>query len=115
MSRGRLSLEQSWDVPRQPRISPAVETPIAVNRCELRHAYVLNYFYAANVTVLSQDRGLPRAFAGRQDRRRLRLRPVQAHHQVDRPVRGGQPVGIIVLAQRANRPNSSSFAAASGY
>lgn len=41
---------------------------------------------------------LPRAFAHRQDGRRLGLRPVEAHHQIDRTVGSGKPVGLLVRA-----------------
>jgi len=41
-------------------------------------------------------RRFPSAFAGRKDGRRFCLRPVEAHDEVDRAVRGGEPVGFLV-------------------
>jgi hypothetical protein len=38
----------------------------------------------------------PSAFARRKDGRRFCLRPVEAHDEVDRAVRGGEPVGFLV-------------------
>src|SRR5437879_11851198 len=39
---------------------------------------------------------LPSACARWQNRRRLRLRPVQAHHQIDRVFGRGQPIRFLV-------------------
>ena len=51
--------------------------------------------------VCFHDTGrLPGAFTGREDGRRLCLRPVEAHDEVDRVVRRGQPVGFLVLTGR---------------
>jgi hypothetical protein len=44
-------------------------------------------------------RRLPGAVARRQDRRRLGLRPVKPHHEVDLAVRRRQPVGLFVDAR----------------
>src|SRR4051812_17589180 len=43
---------------------------------------------------------LPGAGPRRQNRRRLGLRPVQAHHQIDGVARRGQPIGFLVGAGR---------------
>ena len=40
----------------------------------------------------------PCSFARRQDRRRRRLRPVQAHHEIDRVIRRRKPVRFQVCA-----------------
>ncbi|MCU1250268.1 MAG: hypothetical protein JWQ49_3297 [Edaphobacter sp.] len=44
--------------------------------------------------------GLPGAFAGPQDRRWIFLRPIGAHHQVNRVIGCGQPVGFLCFAGR---------------
>src|SRR5271170_4614070 len=44
--------------------------------------------------------GFPGAFAGRENRRRVGLRPVQAHDEVDGVVWRGQPVGFLIGAGR---------------
>ena len=43
-------------------------------------------------------RRLPGAFAGRQDGRRLCLRPVETQHEIDGVVRRGQPVSFLLRA-----------------
>jgi len=45
-------------------------------------------------------RRTPGALAGRQDRRRLGLGPVETHGHEDRAGRRRQPVGLLVLARR---------------
>ncbi len=47
---------------------------------------------------LDDLRWTPRSFAGRQDGRRYRPRPIEAHHQVDQVIRCGQPVAFLVRA-----------------
>lgn len=52
-------------------------------------------------SVCEDDLGrTPGTPAGRQDRRRLGLRPVEAHCNEHRAVRSRQPVGLLLLARR---------------
>src|SRR6266478_5467802 len=44
--------------------------------------------------------GLPRSLAGRQDRRRRLLGPIQAHDQINGAVGRWQPIGFLGLARR---------------
>ncbi len=60
---------------------------------------VTGTFSAASRHDMNTGR-LPAAFTGRQDRRSLRLRPVEPHNQIDRAVRRRQPVGLLVGAGR---------------
>lgn len=52
---------------------------------------------------LLHRRRYPRAFAGWQDRGWSCLWPVEAHHQINRTVGRGQPVGFLVRARRIFR------------
>ena len=49
--------------------------------------------------VCFHDAGrLPGAFAGRKDRRRFCLRPIEAHDKIDGAVRRGQPFSFLIRA-----------------
>jgi transposase len=71
------------------------------DRCRCRRLKASAPGLVLRASVRDDDpRRTPGTLFGRQDRRRLGLRPVQAHGNEHRAVRGRQPVGLLVLARR---------------
>lgn len=68
------------------------------NGCDLAASNPSHHLAFIWSVGLDDARRLPRALAGRQDGRRFGLRPIQAHHEVDRAIRRGQPVVFLGYA-----------------
>jgi hypothetical protein len=78
----------------------ANRTPYRIGEIDRRDSQLIEScqnFWSAPLIRRHDTRGLPRSVAGRQDRRRRLLGPIQAHHHPDRIVGCGQPVGFLRL------------------